>query len=125
MNRLAVGLVTLMSVAMTGNAHAADKEKGKAVFDLWCTGCHQPFETPGGWREPERQGMRAPAGTYTQWERYKGTIPAALEERTGMTPDFIKTVVRQGVNIMTPMRKTEITDEDLDDLVAYLSKDEK
>lgn len=62
-----------------------------------------------------------PAGTNRLQQRYQGAIPAALEERTDLKPDLIRTVVRTGLPIMPPLRKTEVTDADLDAVIAYLT----
>ena len=52
----------------------------------------------------------------------EGEKPALLEERTDLTPEIVKYMVRNGVYTMPPARKTEISDDDLDALAAYLSK---
>ncbi|RDK06293.1 cytochrome c [Cupriavidus lacunae] len=81
--------------------------QGKAVFDKWCAMCHAV-------------GEHMP-GTASLQAKYGGSIPAVLEERKDMNPDFIRHFVRNGVLIMPAFRKTEITDADLDALSAYLS----
>jgi mono/diheme cytochrome c family protein len=89
-------------------AQADEHAAGRAVFDYWCAPCHSPG--PGN---PGTQGLQI---------KYRGTdIPAALEQRTDLTPTVVKTFVRQGVLAMAPFRKTEITDAELDELAAYLS----
>lgn len=90
-----------------GEAGAA---QGKAVFDKWCAMCHSV-------------GDRMP-GTASLQAKYAGSIPAALEERKGMNPDFIRFFVRNGVLIMPAFRKTEVSDRDLAALSAYLSHEE-
>ena len=88
---------------------AADEERGKAVYDHWCAPCHAPG--PG---HPGTQGLAI---------KYRGTeTPAEIEARTDLTPAVIEVFVRQGVLAMAPFRKTEITDAELADLSAYLSK---
>jgi (+)-pinoresinol hydroxylase len=52
-------------------------------------------------------------------------MPAALEERTDLTPETVSLFVRQGVLIMPPFRKTEITDTELQALGEYLTKSAK
>lgn len=113
---LAAGPVMIAGLVATGPLsglaraqNVPDKEHGKAVFDHWCAPCHAPG--PG---HPGTQGLEI---------KYRGTeTPAALEERTDLTPPLVKTFVRQGVLAMTPFRKTEVSDADLEALAAYLSR---
>ena len=93
------------------NVHDAMLQ-GKAVYDQWCLGCHGPM--PGMGRFP-------PAGTYRLQQRYKDAKPAMLEDRVDLTPALIRTVVRQGLPIMPPLRKTEVTDAELDAVIAHLT----
>jgi mono/diheme cytochrome c family protein len=86
--------------------------QGKAVYDQWCIGCHGPM--PGMGRFP-------PAGSYRLQQRYKDAKPAMLEERVDLTAALIRTVVRQGLPIMPPLRKTEVTDAELDAVIAHLT----
>jgi len=81
---------------------------GEKVYDNWCAPCHN-------------SGPNHP-GTATLQARYKGTPPAALKERIDLTPELVRTFVRQGVSIMPFFRKTEISDADLTALAAYLSR---
>lgn len=92
-------------------AHAQDSaaDVGGQVYEYWCAPCHNPG--PGH------------PGTQSLEFRYSGTgIPAVLMERTDLTPELIKTFVREGVLSMAPFRKTEITDDELDALAAYLTE---
>jgi mono/diheme cytochrome c family protein len=84
-----------------------DLQRGKAVFDEWCAGCHAP-----GPRHPGTQALDA---------LYKGTKPGALEQRTDLVPKLTEQFVRTGVSVMAPFRKTEISDRDLAALAAYLA----
>jgi mono/diheme cytochrome c family protein len=95
---------------------AVDLTHGKMVFDQWCLGCHArmagmagPFGFP-------------PAGTNMLQQKYKGTVPAALEDRVDLSSELIRVVVRQGLPIMPPLRKTEVTDTDLEAVIAYLTQ---
>ena len=83
-------------------------QQGHDVFQKWCAPCHAP-----GPYHPGTQALAA---------KYKGEKPDALEARTDLTPDVTKTFVRGGVSIMPPFRKTEITDQELDALAAYLAR---
>ena len=53
---------------------------------------------------------------------YKGATPALLKERTDLNPAYIKQVVRQGLYVMPFFRKTELSDADLNAIVAYLTR---
>lgn len=85
----------------------APTHAGKLVYDKWCGICHG-------------RGERMP-GTASLQAKYKDAIPAALEDRSDMAPEFVKFYVRNGVMIMPAFRKTEITDADLEVLTEYLS----
>lgn len=90
-------------------------EEGERVYEYWCETCHGPgLGLPGFGALPGTQQLRI---------KYRGTdIPAMLDERTDLVPEFIETVVRQGVSFMPHFRKTEISDADLDELTAYLTR---
>lgn len=86
-----------------------DPVKGKAVFDYWCATCHA--RGPGN------------PGTQSLEVKYRGqNVPAALEDRTDLSPPVTALFVRKGVALMPPFRKTEISDAQLRDLAAYLAK---
>lgn len=53
--------------------------------------------------------------------KYQGQIPALLEQRSDLTPEYVGLVVRQGISFMPSFRKTEISDADLALLSAYLA----
>ena len=106
----------LWVMSATGACIAEDSVRspnGQTVFNRWCAGCHAPLD--------ERKTRLA--GTYALAERYKGSRPAALEQRSDLSRAYIKQIVRSGMNIMPATRKTEISDRDLDALAAYLAKD--
>ena len=84
-------------------------ERGAAVFNNWCSACHA------------RGTQNAPGTTSLQF-KYQGSVPAALEDRRDLTPEVVKTFVRNGVATMAPFRKTEVSDADLEALAAYLSR---
>ncbi|HEX6997672.1 MAG TPA: cytochrome c [Gammaproteobacteria bacterium] len=110
--RLAWGAVLLGAACAAGAVvwaqPARDLERGKAVYERWCSHCHAPG--PG---HPGTQSLQV---------KYDGALPAVLLERTDLTPEAIEAFVRQGVLSMTPFRKTEITDAELDDLAAYVAQ---
>ena len=88
-------------------SNAALLAQGKGVFDQWCAMCHAAAD-------------RMP-GTASLQAKYNGSLPAALEERKDMTPEFVRHVVRNGVMIMPAFRTTEINDAELEALSSYLT----
>lgn len=99
--------VAALLAAQAGAADEATIERGRAVFQYWCTPCHGAG--PG---YPGTQALAA---------LYQGQRPAVLEERTDLVPAITEYYVRNGVSVMPPFRKTEISDEDLAALAAYLA----
>jgi mono/diheme cytochrome c family protein len=87
----------------------APVERGAAVFNNWCSACHS-------------RGPQNAPGTASLQIKYQGSVPAALEDRRDLTPEVVKVFVRNGVAMMAPFRKTEVSDADLDALAAYLSR---
>ena len=80
---------------------------GGKIFAKWCSDCHGTAEGPGS------QALQ---------RKYKGAIPAVLEQRSGLTSDYVRLVVRHGISFMPTFRKTEISDADLALLGAYLAR---
>ncbi len=93
--------------------------RGREVFSQRCAACHSPIPTEifGPMFLPPMPGTQALAA------RYRGELPAALEERTDLQAVYIRTVVRNGYVSMPFFRPTELSDEDLDALVAYLTRE--
>jgi len=79
---------------------------GRNTFDKWCADCHS---TVGG------------PGSMALQRKYRGALPAVLEQRSDLRPDYVKLVVRHGVSFMPSFRKTEISDADLALVAAYLA----
>ena len=82
--------------------------KGYVQFQNYCAVCHGP-----GSEKPGTRALRAKYGT---------RLPALLEERTDLAPQYVKLIVRQGVSVMPPVRKTELSDADLDAIAIYLTQ---
>lgn len=95
--------------ASGGQGRAPDPENGGRVFQHWCAPCHAT-----GPKHPGTQALDA---------LYRGAKPGALEARSDLTPEIVRLYVRQGVNVMPFFRLTEISEKELEDLAAYLSKD--
>jgi mono/diheme cytochrome c family protein len=105
-------LIGALTYLAAGRTSAQDLQRGKEVFDLWCSGCHKPL---GPY-------VSSVAGTSVLQRKYKGSKPAALEDRTDLLPAVVKTFVRHGVKFMPNFRKTEISDSDLNALATYLAR---
>jgi len=89
-------------------ADPAVLQPGEQVFQKWCLPCHG-------------EGRRHP-GTLALQAKYNGSVPAELQKRTDLAPQTVRFYVRNGVSVMPFFRKTEISDEDLKALSAYLAR---
>jgi mono/diheme cytochrome c family protein len=85
------------------------RSAGWKIFDKWCSGCHGTEQGPG---------------SMALQRKYKGTLPSVLEQRNNLPPEYISYTVRHGISFMPSFRKTEISDEDLVLLSAYLARPE-
>jgi (+)-pinoresinol hydroxylase len=113
---LTAALVVTLAMLRIGSVQAANPSKdklahGHEVFEAWCAPCHAPVS-----------GQERLAGTSTLEMVYQGAKPAALEQRTDLTPERVAYSVRHGVNAMPWFRKTELSDEDLAAVGAYLAR---
>ena len=82
--------------------------RGYVQFERDCAVCHG-----SGPAKPGTRALRA---------KYHGKEPALLAERTDLAPSYVRTIVRHGITVMPPFRKTELSDSDLEDIVAYLTR---
>jgi mono/diheme cytochrome c family protein len=94
------------------------ERRGEAVFRQRCIGCHGPipesvFGPPFLPPMPGTQALRA---------RYGDALPAELAERTDLTAEFVAAIVRTGLPAMPFFRPTEVSDEDLEAVAAYLTR---
>lgn len=106
--RRAVALVAILcasgSVGAAGQLTAL-QAKGKQAYDHICIYCH----APGVW------------GT-NRLARRMDPKHAVLENRTDLTAAGIRAVVRMGIGSMPPLRRTELSDADVDAIAAYLTR---
>jgi mono/diheme cytochrome c family protein len=107
-------LVTLIIVGLllTGGTAVADEAslsaqelQGKHLYDRICIYCHGP----GVW------------GTNRLAKRLDKDH-ALLENRTDLPASAIRAIVRSGVGSMPPMRRTELSDADVEAIAAYLTR---
>jgi mono/diheme cytochrome c family protein len=114
-SRLACFAVLAATVACGAQAAGATAQtpaaSGKAIYEHWCAPCHAAG--PGH------------PGTQSLQMKYGGKLPAVLLERTDLAPQAVAVFVRQGILLMAPFRKTEITDADLAALTAYVAENFK
>lgn len=87
--------------------------RGEAVFRKVCAPCHGAG--------PGNDGSPMLPGTAKLQAKYQGAVPAAVEQRRDLTADALRVFVRNGVGAMPRFRKTEISDEDLEAMAAWLS----
>ena len=104
----AIGVCLLVAC---GRVHAQNPTlrtaaAGKKIYDKWCGDCHSTVTGPG---------------SMALQRKYHGDMPAVLDQRRDLTPDYVRLVVRHGVSFMPSFRKTEISDADLARLGAYLA----
>jgi len=102
-------LAVIIAAQVVAAPDESQIERGHQVYQKWCFPCHGPGN--------DKPGTVAAAAL--------GQKPAVLEERTDLTAPFIKTAVRHGVYFMPSFRKTEVSDADLDAIVAYLLRNNK
>jgi (+)-pinoresinol hydroxylase len=95
----------------TSTIRGEGQPRGYVQYQSYCSMCHG-------------EGVGKP-GTLALQAKYKGAVPALLDKRTDLTPQLIKTYVRNGISIMPIFRKTEISDADLDAIAAYLTRNNK
>lgn len=106
----AAGTLCIAGLLLASASYAAapNLAAGKATFDKWCGICHGEGRYMAG-----TNGLKA---------KYKEEKTPLLEARTDLPAPLVKVFVRNGVGIMAPFRKTEITDAELEDLAAYLGR---
>lgn len=103
-----MSLLFFTSMFMVVCSQAEDKN-GKDVYMKWCNGCHMdsPF---------------APGTIYLR--KARGDELALILERKDLSADYLNHLVRKGMNGMPLFRRTEISDDELRALIAFLVRDE-
>src|SRR5580693_6034277 len=108
---VAAGLLVLggTSAVAPADTLAPRYAPGRAVYEKWCAACHDP-----GIIHP---GTHALMTKYPGGNRASGSITAW----TDLPATYVRFMVRHGMSVMPPFRKTEISDSELAALAAYLS----
>jgi mono/diheme cytochrome c family protein len=98
------------SAAAPADTVAARYGPGRAVYEKWCAACHDP-------------GIIHP-GTHALMTKYPngGRASGAITAWTDLPASYVAFMVRHGMSVMPPFRKTEISNTDLSALAAYLSR---
>jgi mono/diheme cytochrome c family protein len=102
-----ISTLSLMVAAMLSPAigAAAQPPTGEVLFAHRCAPCHRDGGT----------------GTFMLGRRL-GPERALLERRSDLVPDYVRTVVRGGLNAMPPLSRVEVPDADLAAIAAYLAR---
>ena len=106
MRRGGIACVTLLAVVAMAS-HADANELQGQVPALWKRHCG-PCHLDGG------------TGTFMLGRRL-GAERALLENRTDLNAQYVRTVVRNGIQSMPRFSRAELPDEDLDRIAAYLA----
>jgi mono/diheme cytochrome c family protein len=111
---------TILSLAVVVSPHAAlapeGADAGQRAFGYWCATCHAPGRFENGRELP---------GTASLANKYKGARPAALEDRTDLTADYVRYVIRNGTEGMPFFRPTEISKADAEAIGRYLARNNR
>jgi mono/diheme cytochrome c family protein len=111
-------LVLLLLSFTTGGALSQGSDpqvRGRQLFTYWCATCHGS----GTWEN------RPLPGTGSLQNKYKGALPAMLEDRTDLASPYVQFVIRKGSEGMPFFRKTEISDDEARAIGDYLARRDK
>jgi len=89
--------------ADVGTALSAEQARGRELFISHCAACH---------------GERGHATTLLA--KRVGQEQAQIEKRRNLNAEFVRVVVRNGMNSMPWFRRAELSDGDLDVIANYL-----
>lgn len=78
---------------------------GERLYGRECAFCHVGRNT----------------GTIMLQKRLPEGTPAQLHERTGLSADYVKLVVRNGLVNMPPLSRAEVSDAELDQIAQWLA----
>ncbi len=89
-------------------------QQGKDVYDSYCSQCHDENTVPDG---------RELAGPRALRYKYQGRMSPYIDRRADLA-DFkiLEGYIRNGVFSMPPFRKTEVSDDDIAAIAAYIAE---
>lgn len=105
MNRLSTMIIVL--IVMIHPLRAEEVATGERVFQQWCIHCHG-------------EDNSGPGTLRLAWDR--GMERSLLTERDDLDGEYIRVVVRRGLDEMPSFRITEISEAELNALVDFLSR---
>jgi len=83
---------------------------GAALYRSYCGHCHLPW------------GMGANMLTAQRVAQGQAPESGLLENRTDLTADYVRAMVRHGGVAMPPLTRVQVTDAELDAIAAYLAR---
>jgi len=109
MRKLTLSAITLLcTLPFAATAQESTLEAGERIYMARCEYCHGEGPQKGG--------------TMMLHRRYGDSKPAVLHMRTDLLPDYIRNIVRTNTPGMTPVRITEVSEQELDALIAFLTR---
>jgi len=97
------------SPIVTATFGRASGDAGERLFGEKCAFCHVGKST----------------GAMMLRRRLDESQPAELHKRTDLSADYVKQVVRVGMNNMPYFNRVELPDDQLDAIAAYLARNSK
>ena len=123
MSRKITLAAALAAMLTAGATHAAPNRptaitetriaQGKTLFSRKCAPCHGAG--------PGDDGAPMLPATAVLAARYRGQLPAALDQRQDLGADTIRHFVRHGSGGMPMFRRAELSDGDIDAIAAYIA----
>src|SRR5690606_28948887 len=98
-----LGLMAVPAVRAADPSADASQAQAQALWKRHCSLCH----------------LEGGTGTFMLGRRL-GAERALLEERTDLNAEYVRTVVRQGIQSMPRFSRAELPDADLDRIAQYL-----
>lgn len=106
MTRLLVFMILGTSVMLSA-VKATETTKGEQVFQQWCIHCHG-------------EDNSGPGTLRLAWD--KGEDKSLLIERDDLDREYLRFVVRRGLDEMPSFRITEISEAELNALADFLGR---